>query len=78
MLVILDYFEVQITVVFNICRLGNISEPQALGGELLSHNTYANIVKNKANVDYCVGQFQFVESRISCIKLLTGRGPFLA
>ena len=44
----------------------------------MSHNTYANIVHNKANVDYCVGQFKFVESRISCIKQLTGRGPFLA
>ena len=56
-----------------ICESG-----QALGGELMSHNTYANIVHNKANVDYCVGQFKFVESRISCIKQLTGRGPFLA
>jgi hypothetical protein len=51
---------------------------QALGGELISHNTYQNIVHNKANIDYCIGQFKFVESRISCIKLMTGRGPFLA
>ncbi len=51
---------------------------QALGGELLSHNTYQNIVHNKANIDYCIDQFKFIESRISCIKLVTGRGPFLA
>lgn len=51
---------------------------QALGGELLSHNTYKNIVNNKANIDYCITQFNYVESRIQCIKLMTGRGPFLA
>ena len=27
---------------------------QACSGELMSHNTYANIVKNKSNIDYCI------------------------
>lgn len=27
---------------------------QACSGELMSHNTYKNIVKNKGNVDYCI------------------------
>ena len=44
----------------------------------MSHNTYQNIVENKGNIDYCIKQFDFVESRIQCIKLMTGRGPFLA
>ncbi len=29
---------------------------QAMSGELASHNTYANIVHNKANIDYCIAQ----------------------
>eukprot|EP00961_Rhodomonas_salina_P236571 3197237-Rhodomonas_salina.1 len=37
----------------------------ALGGELMSHNTYENIVHNKANIDYCIDQFAFVSSRIN-------------
>lgn len=45
---------------------------QAMSGQLASHNTYANIVHNKANIDYCIEQFSFVESRIKCIKLMTG------
>eukprot|EP00287_Rhodomonas_sp_CCMP768_P005409 CAMPEP_0196723872 /NCGR_PEP_ID=MMETSP1091-20130531/5929_1 /TAXON_ID=302021 /ORGANISM="Rhodomonas sp., Strain CCMP768" /LENGTH=66 /DNA_ID=CAMNT_0042065913 /DNA_START=75 /DNA_END=275 /DNA_ORIENTATION=+ len=51
---------------------------KALGGELMSHNTYDNIVHNKANIDYCIDQFSFVSSRIKCIKMMTGNGPFLA
>lgn len=46
-----------------------ISFSQAMSGELASHNTYANIVHNKANIDYCIQQFKFVSSRIKCIKL---------
>ena len=51
---------------------------QACSGELMSHNTYANIVKNKSNIDYCIDQFSFISNRIKCIKLMTGGGPFLA
>lgn len=45
---------------------------QAMSGQLASHNTYANIVHNKANIDYCIEQFSFISSRIKCIKLMTG------
>ena len=51
---------------------------EAMSGELASHNTYDNIVHNKANIDYCIEQFKFISSRIKCIKLMTGNGPFLA
>ena len=51
---------------------------EACSGELMSHNTYANIVKNKSNIDYCIDQFSFISNRIKCIKLMTGGGPFLA
>ena len=27
---------------------------QACSGQLMSHNTYDNIVKNKGNIDYCI------------------------
>jgi hypothetical protein len=43
-----------------------------MSGQLASHNTYANIVHNKANIDYCIEQFNFISSRIKCIKLMTG------
>ena len=51
---------------------------QAASGELMSHNTAANIVQNKYNINYCVDQFQFISNRIKCIKMMTGGGPFLA
>merc|ERR1712216_1034776 len=51
---------------------------EAASGELMSHNTAANIVKNKYNINYCVDQFQFISNRIKCIKMMTGGGPFLA
>mmetsp|Transcript_13894 Transcript_13894/g.21664 ORF Transcript_13894/g.21664 Transcript_13894/m.21664 type:complete len:82 (+) Transcript_13894:30-275(+) len=51
---------------------------EAIGGQLMSSNTYANIVHNKDNIDYCIDQFNYITNRIKCIKLMTGNGPFLA
>jgi len=45
-----------------------MASAQAASGQLMSHNTYANIVNNKSNIDYCIDQFNFVSSRIKCIK----------
>jgi hypothetical protein len=49
-----------------------------MSGQLMSHNTKQNVLNNTENIDYCVDQFAFVSSRIKCIKLMTGNGPFLA
>lgn len=51
---------------------------EACSGELMSHNTYKNIVHNKGNIDYCIEQYAYISNRIKCIKVMTGNGPFLA
>ena len=51
---------------------------EACSGELISHNTTQNIINNKANIDYCIDNFNYISNRIRCIKVMTGGGPFLA
>mmetsp|Transcript_8184 Transcript_8184/g.12965 ORF Transcript_8184/g.12965 Transcript_8184/m.12965 type:complete len:82 (-) Transcript_8184:41-286(-) len=42
-----------------------------------SRKTWANVLKNKENIDYCTTTFHYLGNRLRCLKDLTG-GPFLA
>jgi len=42
-----------------------------------SSKTWANILKNKDDINFCVTQFHYFGTRIKCITHLTG-GPFLS
>uniref|UniRef100_A0A6T8BNH8 Uncharacterized protein n=1 Tax=Cryptomonas curvata TaxID=233186 RepID=A0A6T8BNH8_9CRYP len=54
---------------------GDLSE--TVTGDYASYNTYSNLVDNKDNILWCSQEFDYLPSRIECIKRLDPAGPFL-
>jgi len=52
---------------------GDLAHPET--GDYASVNTYANLVDNKENMDWCAENFAFVSDRVKCMKKLNVRRP---